>query len=58
MEPWAGVHPLVKVDLLGIDVTIEMDDSHFFVAKMATDATHRGETDRVIATEDDREGAA
>ena len=58
MEPRAGVHPLIKVDLLGVDVAIEMDDSHFFVAEMATHPTHRGETDRVVATEDDREGAA
>ena len=58
MEPRAGVHPLIKVDLLGVDVAIEMDDSHFLVAEMATHATHRGETDRVVATEDDWEGAA
>ena len=43
---------------MGVDVAIEMNDSHFFVAEMATHATHRGETDRVVATEDDREGAA
>ena len=47
-----------SVDLLGVDVAIEVDDSHFFVAEMAADPTHRGETDRVVATENDREGAA
>ena len=57
MEPRTCVHPLVQVDFLGVDVSIEVDDSHFFVAEMATDPTHCGKTDRVIPAENDREGA-
>ena len=51
------MHAFVEVDLLGIDVAIEMDDAHLLVAQVAADAAHGGEADRMVAAEDDREGA-
>ena len=57
VEPRRRVHALVEVGLLRVDVAVEVDDAE--VARhVLRDAAHRRIADRVVATEDDREGAA
>ena len=36
-------------------MAIKVDDADFFIAQMATDAPHRGETDGVVAAQQNRE---
>jgi len=57
VEPRTGVHTLVEVDLLGVDVAVEVDDAHLLIAQMAANAANCGESDRVVAAENDWEGA-
>ena len=52
------MHPLIQVNLLGVDVTVEVDDSNLFVAEMAANPSYGGESDGVVTAEDDREGPA
>ena len=52
------MHALVEVDLLGVDVSIEVDDADLLIAQVAANAAEGGKTDRVVATENDRKGAA
>ncbi len=52
------MHPFIQVGFLGVDVAIEMDDAHLFIAQVAADAAHGGKADRMVAAENDREGTA
>ena len=58
MEPGAGMHPFIQIGLLGIDMPVEMDDADLAIAEMPADPSHRWEADRMVAAQDDREGAA
>ncbi len=56
MEPRRGVHPLVEVALLGVDVPVEVDDPDVAVQIRCHPADGR-ETDRVVPAQDDRHHA-
>ena len=58
VEPRRGVHPLVEVGLLGVDVAVEVDDPEVAAARCGGDAARGRVADRVVAAEHDREGAA
>jgi hypothetical protein len=51
------MHSLIKVSFLGIDVAIEVNNAHFFIAQMTAHAPQRGKPDRVIAPQNNRKRA-
>jgi len=50
VEPGRGVHPLVEVGLLGVDVAVEVDDADVPV-EVRRQTADRRETDRVISAQ-------
>ena len=58
MEPRGGVHPLVEVGLLGVDVPVEVDDPEVAAAEMLRDAAGGRVSDGVVAAQHDGERAA
>ena len=55
-EPRRGVHALVEILFLDVDVAVEMDDADP-LRRALRDAAHAGKADRVIAAEHDRQRA-
>ena len=53
--PGRGVHALVQVLLLDVDVAVEMDDADA-LGRALGDAAHAGEADRVVAAQHQRAG--
>ena len=56
VEPRRGVHPLVQVGLLGVDVAVEVDDAEVAAVQVLGDAAGGRVADGVVAAEHDREG--
>ena len=54
--PGRGVHALVEILLLDVDVAVEMDDADA-LRRALRDAAHAGKADRVIAAEHQRQRA-
>jgi hypothetical protein len=55
-EPRRGVHPLIHILFLDIDMAVDMDDADIAV-DMRSDAAHIGEAQAVVAAADDRKHA-
>ena len=58
VEPGRGVHALVEVGLLRVDVAVEVDDAELAAVQVLGHAAHGRVADGVVAAEHDREGAA
>ena len=49
------MHALVKVNLLGIDVAIKMNDANLLVTQVSANPTQGGEANGVVTTKNDWE---
>ncbi len=56
MEPWTGVHDLVHVLLLRVDVAVEVDDPELALDRLRH-AASAWEADGVVTTHDHRKRA-
>ena len=43
MKPGTCMHAFIKIDLLGVDVAIEMNDANLLVTQVPANSTQSGE---------------